>query len=142
MTRLSAGGLTRGPVLDGPVKAGSPKPPADVATYVEILGVDLAVEFFCVFGGAELYLPERPLGRSEAEALIGADRMQGMAAFRHRLPRRVPLANTWLAHVLRHQGWTAARIARTLRISDVSVRRMLKGSTVRGSYRRQKDDEE
>jgi hypothetical protein len=40
--------------------------------------------------------------------------------------RRVPLAKTWLAHVLAARGLPAAAIARRLRMSDVAVRRALK----------------
>jgi len=39
---------------------------------------------------------------------------------------RVPLARAWLAAMLHWQGHSTAEIARTIRASDVSVRRWLK----------------
>ena len=47
-----------------------PRPTAQVARYVEVLGVDLAMQFILQFGGAELYLPKEPRGKSEAEKLL------------------------------------------------------------------------
>jgi len=43
----------------------------------------------------------------------------------HRLPKRVPLAKKWLTQALASQGLPVAQIARTLRASDVSVRKWL-----------------
>jgi len=103
-----------------------PKPTAQVAVYVEVLGAELAVIFLLTFGGAELYLAQNPNGRSQVEAVIGYEKARALAAQDHRLQRRVPLAKKWLAQMLNWQGRSIAGIARTLRTSDVSVRNMLK----------------
>ena len=104
-----------------------PRPTAQVAPYVEALGAETAVQFLLAFGGAELYLAEDPKGRAAHERLIGPEKAQALAAISHRLQKRVPLAKRWLAAVLHWQGHSAAHIARTLRVSDVSVRRWLNG---------------
>lgn len=102
-----------------------PRPTAQVAPYVEALGFDLAIAFLLRFGGAEMYVADTPRGRSEAEALLGEDACRALGAVAHRLPKRVPLAKTWLALCLQARGLSVAEIARTLRVTDVTVRRML-----------------
>jgi len=96
-----------------------------VAPYVDVLGVDLTVQLLLKFGGAELYIPTNPKGKSRLEALIGAQKTRELARSAHLLPRRVPLANGWIAACLNVQGWTTSDIARCLRISDVTARRYL-----------------
>lgn len=97
-----------------------PPPPAHVEPYVQVLGAELAFEFLMRFGGAELYLSPTPQGRSEVEALIGAEHVAALAALG--LPRRVPTAKPWLAAVMKTQGLSHAKIARRLHTSDVAVR--------------------
>jgi hypothetical protein len=100
-----------------------PKPTAQVAPYFEVLGADLTVQFLLQFGGAELYLSRDPKGRSAVERLLGPDKLQALAKSNH---RRIPLAKRWLAQMLHWQGHSASSIARTLRVTDVSVRLSLK----------------
>ena len=104
----------------------SPRPPAHVAPYVEVLGVDGAVKYLLAFGGAELYVASNPKGRGRVEKLFGPDRAAALAAIADRLPRRVPTAKPWIAQVLRAQGLPVAEIARRLHASDVSVRAWLR----------------
>ena len=104
-----------------------PKPTAQVAPYFEVLGADLTVQFLLQFGGAELYLSRDPKGRSAVESLLGPDKLQALAKSNHRaLQRRIPLAKRWLAQMLDWQGNSTSSIARTLRVTDVSVRLSLK----------------
>ena len=103
-----------------------PKPTAQVAPYVEAFGFDMAIAFLLQFGGAELYVGKNPRGRSQFEALVGAERAKALAALGHRLQPRVPLAKHWLAACLAVRGLSNAEIARTLRVSDTSVRGYLK----------------
>ena len=104
-----------------------PKPTAQVAPYFEVLGADLTVQFLLQFGGAGLYLAIDPKGRSDVERLIGPDKLRTLAASTNRaMQRRIPLAKRWLAQMLHWQGHSAATIARTLRVTDVSVRLSLK----------------
>ena len=103
-----------------------PKPPANVAPYVEVLGADLAVIFFLSFGGAVLYLADDPKGRSKLEALVGNDLARAMAEQAHRMQRRVPLAKPWTAPMLAWQGHATAEIARRLHVTDVTVRGYLR----------------
>ena len=103
-----------------------PKPTAQVAPYVEALGFDMAITFLLQFGSAELYLTPTPKGRSEFEALVGPERAAALDKIEHKLQRRVPLAKRWLAQCLAVRGLSANAIARTLRVTDVSVRSWLK----------------
>ena len=103
-----------------------PRPTAQVAAYVDALGAETAVIFLLTYGGADLYIAEDPKGRSSHEVLVGYDQLKALAAVAHRLPKRVPLAKKWLAQMLYWQGHSTAKIARTLRSSDVSVRKWLK----------------
>ena len=101
-----------------------PKPTAQVAPYVEVLSTDLAVDFLLRFDGAELALSKDPRGGGQVSQLIGADRESALHTHPGVGPRtRIPLAKKWLAEVLRCRGYGTAEIARTLRASDVSVRR-------------------
>ena len=103
-----------------------PKPPAQIAPYVDILGSELTVLFLLSFGGAELYIPQSPKGRSRIEAMIGCQKVIALANCKHLLQRRVPLANPWVAACLHYQGIATNEIARKLRITDVTVRIYLK----------------
>ena len=106
-----------------------PKPTAQVEPYFEVLGAELTVQSLLQFGGANLYLHKHSNGRNEAESLIGADNVAALANSTNRsLPRRVPLAKQWLANVLHWKGYSDAQIARTLRVSDVSVDKWLKAA--------------
>jgi hypothetical protein len=102
-----------------------PKPPAEVETYVDILGVDLTIEFLLRFGGAEMYIPKSPKTRSRVAVLVGREKTAELARSDHLLPRRVPLMTPWLAACLHVQGWPVAELARRLRITDVTVRTYL-----------------
>ena len=103
-----------------------PKPTAQIEPYVEAFGIELAITFLLQFGGAELYVAKDPRGRSQLEALVGPERAKALGANDHRLQRRVPLAKPWLAACFATLGMGTAEIARTLRVSDTSVRKWLK----------------
>ncbi|TCP43357.1 helix-turn-helix domain-containing protein [Rhodovulum marinum] len=108
-----------------------PKPPAHAAPYVDILGSALAVRFLLTFGGAELYMAERPTERSRVVQLVGVDLARALGAAD--LPRRVPLAKPWLAACLAYEGQTVADIARTLHMSDTAVRKCLANNPYRSA---------
>jgi len=103
-----------------------PRPPAHVTPYVDALGHDLAVEFLLRFGGSRLYWAQDPKGRSEAEALVGAEKLRALSAFRPREVTRVPTARPWLAHALKRRGLPVNQIARMLHVSDVAVSKYLR----------------
>lgn len=107
-----------------------PRQTAQVAPYVEVLGSDLSVDFLLRLGGAEIAFSKEPRGASQMSAMIGLDSEAALHAHRRVGPRtRIPLAKKWLAEMLRWRGFSAAEIARTLRASDVSVRRWLHPKT-------------
>lgn len=102
-----------------------PRPTAQVQPYWDALGPEDTILFLLTFGGAELYIATDPRGRGQVEAMFGPEKAKALAAQAHRLPARVPLAKRWLARCLAAQGSSAAAIARTLRVTDVTVRKWL-----------------
>ena len=106
-----------------------PRPPAHVQPFVEALGPDMAVTYLLTYGGAEVYLRKKPNERIPYVEVVGLEGAKALAerAARGWLPRRVPLANAWLAAMLAWQGQSASEIARRLRVTDVTARKLLKG---------------
>ncbi|MGR3481654.1 helix-turn-helix domain-containing protein [Salipiger marinus] len=103
-----------------------PRPPAHVAPYVEVLGHDLTVAFLLEFGGARLYWARDPKGRSEAEALIGPEKLRDLGRVWGGEVSRVPTARVWLAHALHAWGLPVNQIARRLHVTDVAVGKYLR----------------
>jgi hypothetical protein len=104
-----------------------PRPTAQAEPYVDILGPELTMQFLLQFGGAELYLSADPKGRSAVETLLGYHKAKELAARPSlTMQRRIPLAKRWLAAMMNWQGHSTAHIARTLRVTDASVRKWLK----------------
>lgn len=109
------------------------RPPAHIEVYVDVLGADLAVEFFLSFGGAELYLAAAPK-RSRLVEVVGTEKARALAGFAHRLPARVPVPKQWLARHLKTKGLSNADIARKLHVTDVTVRSYLQGTGLRADH--------
>lgn len=103
-----------------------PRPTAQVEPYVKALGPELAVVFLLHYGGAELYIRTHPTERTEYAAVVGLEGAQALAEYAETMQSRVPLAKAWLTAMLDWQGHSVAEIARKLRVSDTSVRNMLK----------------
>lgn len=100
-----------------------PAPPPQLDWYVDAIGYDLTVRLVEEFGGAEVYLPTRPGGRSEIERLLGPEAVGALAARSAGLVVRVPTARPWLATVLKSRGLPNNQIARRLHASVTAVRR-------------------
>lgn len=105
-----------------------PRPPAQVEPFVRVLGTDDAIRFLMTFGGAEMYLPRSPKGRSRLAQAFGRDKAEALAAAAEHLPRRIPLAKPWIARVWSSRGLPVAEIARRMHTSDVTVRRYLRAA--------------
>lgn len=100
--------------------------PANIEPFVRVLGVEKAIDFLLEFGGAELYIAKRPQECGRLARLIGPVKAAELAEAADGLPSRIPLAKEWLARTLLTQGLPVAEVARRLRVSDVTVRRMTK----------------
>ncbi|MCB1463241.1 MAG: hypothetical protein KDJ90_12640 [Nitratireductor sp.] len=101
--------------------------PANLRTFVEVLGEDLAADFFLTFGGSELYFAERPNPNGRLARLIGVSRAAELSRALDQHPSRVPLAKPWLALYLKERGGlSTADIARKLHAADNTVRGWLK----------------
>lgn len=102
-----------------------PRPPSHLQAFVDVLGVDMAVELFLNFGGSEIYYPKKVRPNTNLTELVGVDQAEKLAAAYHAglLPDRVPLGKPWIAEVLRAQGETVTSIARRLHMTDRWVRK-------------------
>ncbi|MCT4554652.1 MAG: helix-turn-helix domain-containing protein [Pelagimonas sp.] len=103
-----------------------PAHPAHLTPYVEELGAALAVRFLLKFGGPSIYFPNDPKGKSEAEAMVGPERLKALGARMKSNNQRIPTARTWLIHALKAEGCTVYEICRRVHLSDVQVRKNLK----------------
>ncbi len=101
------------------------KVPAHLENYVETLGDRLAAEFFLAFGGSEIYLSQKPTLNSMVARAIGIEKTAELAKVIHNGHVKVPVARIWLAEYFLSQGWSIAKIARTVRADTATVRRWL-----------------
>lgn len=99
-----------------------PRHPAHLDAFVEELGPEMAVRFLIAFGGARLYFPNDPRGRSRAEALIGADALRRLGQRMPSMKSEIPIANTWLIQALTAEGKGTAEICGMLRVSARTVK--------------------
>lgn len=101
-----------------------PPPPAHLEPYVAALGTELAVEFLLQFGGAALYIADKPTERSALVKALGKDAAVALSQV-HReqgLPEQVPTGKKWIAQVLFAQGCSIAQIARRIHMTEATVR--------------------
>ncbi|MDO9525055.1 MAG: helix-turn-helix domain-containing protein [Gemmobacter sp.] len=110
-----------------------PRPPAHVEPYVRILGPEGAVAFLLAFGGGQLYLPLNLPPPASLIDVVGHDAARALCVASPTLPRRVPTAKPWLAHVMHGRGLSVTEMARMLHVSDVAVRGWLKRPAVPGA---------
>ena len=100
--------------------------PANLEPFVKVLGEELAITFFLLFGGAPVYLSLRPQDNSDLSQAIGPDNVKALAeelGVGHYY--RVPINKRWLAQVMSRNGTSVLSIARKLHVSDVTVRKYL-----------------
>lgn len=101
--------------------------PAHLAVYVQVLGVEQALELFLALGGSQIYLPKKSGDNTAAARTIGADNVERLAAAFGYGYIKVPLARQWTALVLRSQGKSDNEIAAIVRADVATVRRWLDG---------------
>ncbi|MFB2553357.1 hypothetical protein [Ensifer soli] len=102
------------------------KTPQNIVPYVEILGETMTVELLLALGGSPVYLADNPQARSDLARIIGQDNVRALAQrLGSRSIVRIPINRPWIAHKLRAGGMPVVEIARTLHVTDVTVRAML-----------------
>lgn len=101
--------------------------PAHIKPFVDVLGLDDAIQFLLKYGGGYAYFSAVPGSESEIAQVIGVERCTALAKAlgAHQGTIRVPLAKPFIARVLSSRGQGPTAIARQLHVSDVSVRRWL-----------------
>ncbi|MEL7113999.1 MAG: helix-turn-helix domain-containing protein [Pseudomonadota bacterium] len=107
--------------------------PAQAEAYVEALGLDMAIEFMIEFGGTVVILGENPRRDNAVARRFGIEAARALAKVSDRLQARVPKQDRWVARILKARGMTRVEIARTLRVTDETVRRYLRGEPVEAS---------
>lgn len=107
------------------LRRAAPIPPAQIAPFVQVLGIDGAIRFILAYGGAELVISANPRDGNDLVEMFGRDAVQALAALTG-MPRRIPLVKPWLAAYFHAEGLSIAQIARKLRVSDVAVRNYLR----------------
>lgn len=107
--------------MSATLRPAAPPPPAQVAPFIQVLGIDGAIRFILAYGGAELVISANPRDANNLVEMLGKDAVQALAALTG-MPRRIPLVKPWLAAHFHAEGLSIAQIARKLRVSDVSVR--------------------
>lgn len=100
----------------------SEKVPAHIAAYVEVLGVDLALQFFLKFGGSELYFSLSPQHSMVLE-LTGLEKLTKLSKRIGPGHVRVPIPKEWIAERLSARGLSKAAIARELHVDQRTVGR-------------------
>lgn len=96
--------------------------PAHIETYVEILGQDLAIDFFLQFGGSEIYLSNSP-NASMVLKLTGPDKLAMLSERLGPGHVRIPIPKPWIAQQLLDRGSSKADIARKLHVDQRTVLR-------------------
>lgn len=103
------------------------KVPAHVRHFVDVLGVDGAVDFLLSFGGGIAYFSLDPDPRTVVAAEIGVEATAAIAQRFGPGSMRVPTAKPFIAAVLRAKGEGTSAIARRLHVSDTAVRSWFSG---------------
>lgn len=102
------------------------RPPAHISRIVDILGQDDAFDFLFDYGGAPIYLANNPGARNPLVQRFGRERVIGLsAALGGPGNFYVPTAKDWMMKVLASRGLGRFEIARRMRVSHVSVRRVI-----------------
>ncbi|MBX3580810.1 MAG: hypothetical protein KF810_02790 [Rhizobiaceae bacterium] len=96
--------------------------PAHLRHFVDVLGVDGAVEFLLTFGGAYAYFSLSPEPQSNIAAEIGVEATAAIAKRFGPGSMRVPTGKPFIAAVFRAKGMKPSEIARRLHVTDVTVR--------------------
>lgn len=113
---------------------GWPRPPAEVAHLVQILGIPATFALVEARGGTRLYVPMTPT--PELESLIGPEAAYELAKAWGRCMLKVPLARTWRIRVQRARGASYSEIALTMKCTVDSVWRVLSQSPSQTRHRR------
>lgn len=101
--------------------------PENLIPYVEALGEEMTIKFLLRFGGSPLYLAANPSSANDVAALVGPDAAKALAKIiGPGQIGRVPIAREWTVRQLKARKWSNIAIARELKITDETVRKLLK----------------
>lgn len=101
------------------------RPPAQIASFAEVLGNDLTVEFLLAFGGSAIHLSERPQDGSLLTDVLTVEQISALAKATGGGFMRVPTSKPFICAHLRAKGMSVNAIARKLHVTTPTVRAML-----------------
>ena len=102
------------------------RPPAQVVVFVELLGLELTVEFLLAFGGSAIQLSRRPQEGNLLTEVLTLEQISALAEATGGGWTRVPVSKPFLCSYFSGKGMSISAIARKLHVTDTTVRNMLK----------------
>lgn len=101
----------------------TPKIPANLIQFVDVLGPELTVKFLLGFGGASLYLPnEYPRAGSMLFELVGREKAIELGQKIGSGYIKVPVAKRFIAQYYFAQGDSLSAICRKLHLTEPTIR--------------------
>ncbi|MEN3794392.1 hypothetical protein, partial [Fulvimarina sp. MAC3] len=116
--------------------------PEVVAPFVEAIGLEKTARLVTSFGGTRVFFPVNTTNEKRCEVSSLLEREATLTIGRTLGPGEIdiPLANVFLARHLKSTGLPHAKIARKLRVSEVTVRNLLRPDEARQSRSRKIED--
>jgi hypothetical protein len=102
------------------------RPPAQIEVFVEVLGLELTMEFLLAFGGSPIQLSMRPQAGTLLSKVVTQEQISALAKATGGGWYRVPTCKPFLCSYFSGMGMSVSAIARKLHITDTTVRSMLK----------------
>ncbi len=102
--------------------------PANLSSYVDLIGVDATVRLIMAYGGSPIYLAQRGTGGTGYRKLvstIGEEATDKLAKEMGIRIHRCPIAPSFVARHFRGQGISVLEIARILHRTDKTIREYL-----------------
>lgn len=98
--------------------------PSGVAELIEIIGEDAVIALAEVFGGTRLHVPKKIREGHGIERAIGRDAANALSAHYSPISIRIPVLREQRANALRASGFSNAKIATRLGMTETGVSRI------------------
>nr|WP_278437068.1 transposase family protein [Brucella anthropi] len=102
------------------------RPPAQIAVFVDVLGLELTIEFLLAFGGSPIQLSARPQAGSLLSEILSLEQISALAKKTGGGWHRVPTCKPFLCSYFSAKNMSVSAIARKLHITDTTVRSMIR----------------
>lgn len=98
-----------------------PRPPAELARFVKVIGDEATLALIEAHGGLVIHIPRFVWPETVLTRSIGTAAAEALAAEYGGEKLRIPIAKNWRARVYRRRGETIAAIARRLSVGENTV---------------------